>query len=54
MQNHWFFQIEALHTCAVCTSLLSRFNKWLHIWEVPGLGIGLAVGYSGDIQDVLW
>lgn len=49
-----FFQIEALHTCAVCTSLLSRFNKGLHIWEVPGLGIGPAVGYIGDIQDVSW
>jgi hypothetical protein len=49
-----FFQIEALHTCALCTSLLSRFNKWLHVWEVPCLGIGPALGYSGDIQDVSW
>jgi hypothetical protein len=54
MQNHCFFQIEALHMCAVGTSLLSRLNKWLHIWEVQGLGIGPAVGYSGDIQDVSW
>jgi len=38
--------------CAVCTSFLSRFNRLLHIWEVPGLGIGPAGGYVGDIQGV--
>jgi len=29
MQNHWFFQIEALHTCAVGTSLLSRLSGFI-------------------------